>query len=167
VTEQYRKRIAVYPGSFDPVTNGHVDIAVRAASLMDLLIVAVYETPAKNLLFTTDERVALWQEVIAERHITNIEVDRYSGLTVDYVRSVGGQSIVRGLRATTDFEVEFQQALMYRKLAPEIEVLCMITDLQYLFVSSSLLKEVARLGAPIEDMVPAPVARALRAKFDQ
>lgn len=167
MTEQYRKRIAVYPGSFDPVTNGHVDIAVRAASLMDLLIVAVYETPAKNLLFTTDERVALWQEVIAERHITNIEVDRYSGLTVDYVRSVGGQSIVRGLRATTDFEVEFQQALMYRKLAPEIEVLCMITDLQYLFVSSSLLKEVARLGAPIEDMVPAPVARALRAKFDQ
>jgi pantetheine-phosphate adenylyltransferase len=102
VTEQYRKRIAVYPGSFDPVTNGHVDIAVRAASLMDLLIVAVYETPAKNLLFTTDERVALWQEVIAERHITNIEVDRYRGLTVDYVRSVGGQSIVRGLRATTD-----------------------------------------------------------------
>jgi pantetheine-phosphate adenylyltransferase len=167
VAEQLKKRIAVYPGSFDPVTNGHVDIAARAAALVDLLIVAVYATPAKNLLFTTDERIALWQEAIAERRISNVKIDRYSGLTVDYVRSVGGQAIVRGLRATTDFEVEFQQALMYRKLAPEIEVLCMITDVQYLFLSSSLLKEVARLHATIEDMVPTAVARALQAKFDR
>lgn len=167
MTEHYKKRIAVYPGSFDPLTNGHLDIAIRTASLVDLLIIGVYETPSKHLLFTADERAALWQEVVAERRIPNILVDRFSGLTVDYVRSVSGQFIVRGLRATTDFEVEFQQALMYRKLAPEIEVLCMITDVQYLFVSSSLLKEVARLHANIDDMVPASVARALQAKFDR
>jgi len=166
VAEQSKKRIAVYPGSFDPVTNGHLDIAARAASLVDELVVAVYERPAKNLLFTTAERVAFWEEAIRERQITNVRVATYDGLTVDFVRSVGGQSIVRGLRATTDFEIEFQQALMYRKLAPEIEVLCMITDVQYLFLSSSLLKEVARLHAVVEDMVPPGVARALRTKFE-
>jgi pantetheine-phosphate adenylyltransferase len=155
----------VYPGSFDPVTKGHVDIAARASNLVDRLIVAVYATPSKNLLFTTDERVALWRDAAAESGLSNVEVSSYEGLTTEFARHVGATAIVRGLRAVSDFEVEFQQALMYRKLAPEIETLMIVTSLKHLFLSSSLLKEVARLGGDMEDMVPGRVARALRAKF--
>ena len=163
--EQGRKRIAVYPGSFDPLTNGHLDIARRAARLFDTLIVAVYALPAKNLLFSIQERIQLWQEVIAAEKLSNVRVDNFTELLVEYVRSVGGQVIIKGLRSPNDFDAEFQQGLMNRKLAPEIETVCLLTTLQHLFVSSSLLKEVAQLGGDVTDMLPAPVVRALQVKF--
>lgn len=163
--ERRQQRIAVYPGSFDPVTNGHLDIARRAAHLFDTLIIAVYAFPAKNLLFTVDERMQLWQEVIAAEELPNVRVDKFTELLVEYVRSVGGQAIVKGLRSPNDFDAEFQQGLMNRKLAPEIETICLLTNLEQLFVSSSLLKEVARLGGDVTDMLPPTVARALQKKL--
>lgn len=157
-------RIAVYPGSFDPLTNGHLDIARRAAYLFDSLIIAVYAFPAKNLLFSTEERLALWQEVLATQELPHVRVEHYTGLTTDYVRSVGGQAIIKGLRSPNDFEAEFQQGLMNRKLAPEIETVCLLTNLEQLFVSSSLLKEVAHLGGDVADMLPPVVLHALQRK---
>lgn len=157
--------IAVYPGSFDPLTNGHLDIARRAARLFDTLIVAVYAFPDKNLLFSVEERLELWREVINAEQLQNVRVDTFKGLTVDYARSVGGQALVKGLRSPNDFEAEFQQGLMNRKLAPEIETVCLFTNLEQLFVSSSLLKEAARLGGDVTDMVPSPVMKALQNKF--
>jgi pantetheine-phosphate adenylyltransferase len=162
-----RQRIAVYPGSFDPLTNGHLDIARRAARFFDTLIIAVYAFPAKNLLFTTSERVALWKEVIVSEELTNVRIDTFSSLVVEYVRSVGGEAIIKGLRSPNDFETEFQQGLMNHKLAPEIETICLLTQPEQLFVSSSLLKEVARLGGDVSDMLPAVVVDALRQKFGQ
>jgi pantetheine-phosphate adenylyltransferase len=165
-SEEQHKRIAVYPGSFDPVTNGHLDIAKRAARLFDTLIVAVYAFPAKNLLFSIDERLQLWREVIAEENLTNIQVEQYTELSVEYVRSVGGIAIIKGLRSPNDFESEFRQGLMNRKLAPEIETVCLLTDLENLFVSSSLLKEVALLGGDVNDLLPPVAVRALYAKLN-
>ena len=164
-SEEKRNHIAVYPGSFDPLTNGHLDIARRAAQHFDTLIVAVYALPDKKLLFAVDERVALWQEVIAAEGIANMRVEKFSELLVNYVRSVGGQAVVKGLRSPNDFEAEFQQGLMNRKLAPEIETICLLTNLEQLFVSSSLLKEVARLGGDVTDMLPPAVAKALQQKL--
>jgi pantetheine-phosphate adenylyltransferase len=164
-SEEKPNRIAVYPGSFDPLTNGHLDIARRAAQLFDTLIVAVYALPDKKLLFSVDERVALWQEVIAAEGIANMRVEKFTELLVNYVRSVGGQAVVKGLRSPNDFEAEFQQGLMNRKLAPEIETICLLTNLEQLFVSSSLLKEVARLGGDVTDMLPVAVAKALQQKL--
>jgi pantetheine-phosphate adenylyltransferase len=163
--QEKHRRIAVYPGSFDPLTNGHLDIARRAAGLFDTLIVAVYAFPAKNLFFSVDERVALWQEVIAAEALTNVRVDKFSSLLVEYVRSLGGHAIIKGLRSPNDFEAEFQQGLMNHKLAPEIETVCLLTNLEQLFVSSSLLKEVARLGGDVTDMLPAIVVHALQEKL--
>ncbi len=163
--EKRQKRVAVYPGSFDPLTNGHLDIARRAARLFDTLIIAVYAFPAKNLLFSIEERIQLWQEVLAAEELTNVRVDKFTNLLVEYVHSVGGQAIVKGLRSPNDFEVEFQQGLMNRKLAPEIETICLLTNLEQLFVSSSLLKEVASLGGNVRDMLPPAVALALQNKF--
>jgi len=160
-----KRLVAVYPGSFDPVHRGHLDIAKRAARVVDELVIAVYSTPNKKLLFTTDERVQLWRETVAEEGLTNVRVDPFEGLVIDYARTIGAQSIVRGLRAVTDFELEFQQALMNRKLAPEIETLMIITDLRYLFVSATLLKEVALLGGDLDGIVTARVADALKQKF--
>jgi pantetheine-phosphate adenylyltransferase len=165
--EEKRQRIAVYPGSFDPLTHGHLDIARRGARLFDTLIVAVYAVPDKNLLFSVDERVGLWEEVIATEGLANVRVTRFDGLVVEFVRSVGGSVIIKGLRSPNDFEAEFQQGLMNRKLAPEIETVCLLTNLQHLFVSSSLLKEVARLGGNVSDMLPPAVIQALRRKFGQ
>jgi pantetheine-phosphate adenylyltransferase len=156
----------VYPGSFDPATNGHLDIARRAAKLFDTLIIAVYAFPAKNLLFSVEERVALWQEVIAAEALENVRVEQFASLLVEFVRSVDGDVVIKGLRAPNDFEAEFQQGLMNRKLAPEIETVCLLTNLEHLFVSSSLLKEVANLGGDVTDMLPEPVVRALQRKFD-
>ena len=163
--EERRIRIAVYPGSFDPLTNGHLDIVRRAACLFDTLIVAVYAYPAKNLLFSVDERVALWQEVLAIEELTNVRVEKFTELLVDYVHAVGGEIIIKGLRSPNDFDAEFQQGLMNRKLAPEIETVCLLTNLEHLFVSSSLLKEVAHLGGNVKDMLPAAVLRALHDKI--
>jgi pantetheine-phosphate adenylyltransferase len=160
-----KRLVAVYPGSFDPVHRGHLDIAKRAARVVDELVIAVYATPNKKLLFTTDERVQLWRETVAEEGLTNVRVEPFEGLVIDYARTIGAQAIVRGLRAVTDFELEFQQALMNRKLAPEIETLMIITDLRYLFVSATLLKEVALLGGDLDGIVTAKVADALKQKF--
>ena len=163
--EQRNQRIAVYPGSFDPLTIGHLDIARRGARIFDTLIVAVYAFPAKNLLFSVDERIALWQKVIAAKALPNVRVEKFTGLVVDFVRTIGGEAIVKGLRSPNDFEAEFQQGLMNRKLAPEIETVCLLTNLEHLFVSSSLLKEVARLGGDVTDMLPTAVLAALQEKF--
>jgi pantetheine-phosphate adenylyltransferase len=166
--EEKQGRIAVYPGSFDPLTNGHLDIARRAAQHFDTLIVAVYAFPDKNLLFSANERVVLWQEVIASERLTNVRVEKFAELlTVEYVRSVGGTAIIKGLRSPNDFEAEFQQGLMNRKLAPEIETICLLTNLEQLFVSSSLLKEVAHLGGNVTDMLPPVVMKALQHKLDK
>lgn len=158
--------IGMYPGSFDPPTLGHLDIACRAAKLVEKLIVAVYGKPAKNLVFTADERVDLWQASLAAINApANIAIVTYEGLTTAFAQQMGATAIIRGLRTVTDFEAEFQQAHMYRRLAPEIEIVLLVTDLPHLFISASLVKEVARLGAPIDTFVTAPVAAALRQKF--
>ena len=162
-----RPLIAVYPGTFDPVTNGHLDIATRAARVVDQLIVGVYATPAKNLLFTTEERVHLWQGAIEEKGLPNVQAVPYEGLSVEFARQMSAKFMVKGLRGGLDFEAEFQQALMNRNLAPEIEVMLMVTEPRYLFLSSSLLKEVARLGGDPNGLVPGEVARALQRKFAQ
>src|SRR5947199_7318072 len=164
--EERQKRVAVYPGSFDPLTNGHLDIARRAARLFDTLIIAVYAYPAaKNPLFSVEERMDLWQKVIAEEELTNVSVDKFTELLVEYVTSIGGHAIVKGLRSPNDFEAEFQQGLMNHKLAPDIETICLFTKPEQLFVSSSLLKEVAQLGGDVSDMLPTAVAHALQQKF--
>ncbi len=155
--------IAVYPGSFDPVTKGHIDVAERAASIFEELIVAIYDAPPKHLLFNTEERVELMRKALS--HIPNVRVDSFSGLTVEFAKKIKADVIVRGLRVNSDFEKEFEMALMNRKLAPEVELICFMTNLEYEFVSSSLLKEICKLGGAIEDFVPEHVAAALREKF--
>lgn len=155
--------IALYPGSFDPVTNGHLDIITRAAALFDKLIIGVYSLPPKPIMFSIKERVELLKKAVA--HMPNAEVEPYSELTVDFARRVNAQVIIRGIRMSADFEREFEMALMNKKLAPDIEVICLMCSLQYEFLSSSLLKEVAQLGGCIDDLVPAHVATALSKKL--
>ncbi len=157
--------IAVYPGSFDPVTLGHLDIARRAATLFDKVTVAVYDAPPKSLLFTTQERVELFQEAAAS--IANVEVVCFSGLVVEFAQKVGARAIVRGLRMGSDFEREFEMALMNRNMVPEVEVVCLMTRIEYQFLSSSLLKEVARLQGYYSNLVPENVLKALREKLPQ
>jgi pantetheine-phosphate adenylyltransferase len=155
---------AIYPGSFDPVHNGHVDIAKRAAKVFDEVIVAIYhEPPSKTLLFTTEERVQLFEEAAAES--PNIRVTPFSGLAPEFARSMGAEFILRGLRAGFDFELEFEMALMWRNLAPDIDVVCMMSSLEHQFVYSSRIKEVARLGADVSRLVPGNVNRAMRDKL--
>ena len=155
--------IAIYPGSFDPITNGHLDIATRAAKIFEKLIIGVYENPNKPLLFTAEERVELIRQAIA--HLPNVEVESFSGLAVDFARRVKAQAMVRGLRMTADFEREFDMAMMNKKLSPELELVCLMSRLEYQFLSSSLLKEAASLGGDIDDLVPKHVASALKKKF--
>jgi len=154
--------IAIYPGSFDPVTNGHLDIATRAAKLFDKLIIGVYDTPNKHLLFTTEERAELVRQAIV--NLPNVDVESFSGLTVDFARKVKAQAMVRGLRMSADFEREFDMGMMNKKLFPELELVCLMANLKYQFLSSSLLKEAASLGGNIDDLVPKPVAEALKKK---
>jgi pantetheine-phosphate adenylyltransferase len=155
--------IAVYPGSFDPVTNGHVDIATRAAVIFDEVVVAVYDTPSKQLLFSTAERVSMMQQALAG--IPNLRVAGYNGLTVDFAHQVGAKVLVRGLRVVSDFEWELQIALMNRKIAPDIDGVCLMTNLEYSYLSSTIVKEVARLGGDVRDLVPSHVATALAERF--
>lgn len=155
--------IALYPGSFDPVTYGHLDIATRAANVFDQVVMGVFHTPQKNLLFTTEERVDLIKKSI--EHLPNVSVCSYEGMTVDFAKQINAKVIVRGLRMSPDFEREFEMALMNKKQAPEIEVVCMMTSVQYQFLSSSLMKEAARYGGYIEDLVPQHVADILREKL--
>ena len=155
--------IAVYPGTFDPLTYGHMDIIERAAGLVSKLIVGIYENPSKQPLFSLEQRVSLVEEAVSE--LSNVRVKAFKGLTVDFIRQVGGKVMIRGLRANSDFEREFEMALMNRKLASDIELLCLMTSSQYQFLSSSLIKEVAKLGGCLEGMVPPHVAVALKEKF--
>ncbi len=154
--------IAVYPGTFDPITNGHLDIATRAAKLFEKVIIGVFDKPVKNLLFNTEERVELIKQATAV--LPNVSVESFSSLTVDFAKKVGAQAIVRGLRIGADFEREFEMALMNKKLSPDCELVCLMANLKYQFLSSSLLKEVFRLNGYIDDLVPKPVAAALKKK---
>ncbi len=159
-------RRAIYPGSFDPITLGHVDVARRAARLFDEVVLAVYEGSEKSgALFTPDERISLAREVLGSLPERNIVVDSFSGLTVDYARSQNAGVIVRGLRAVSDFEYEFKLAHMNAHLAPEIEVVCLMTSSGHSFISSSLIREVAALGGDVDALVPSVVQEALSAKL--
>lgn len=153
--------VAMFPGRFDPVTNGHLDIARRAASLFDRLVVAVFDL--SNSMFTTEERVALFEEAVADQ--PNIVVKPFSGLTVNFARQEGATVLVRSMRATVDFEAEFDMALMNKKMAPELESIYLIASLEHLFISGTRIREVASLGYDVSDLVPPHVARALRAKL--
>jgi pantetheine-phosphate adenylyltransferase len=155
--------IAIYPGSFDPITNGHLDIATRAAKIFDKLIIGVYETPNKPLLFSTEERVELIRKAIAG--LPNVEVQSFRGLTVDFAKRVKAKAMVRGLRMSADFEQEFDMAMMTKKLMPELEFVCLMSSVEYQFLSSSLMKEAASLGGDIDELVPKHVASALRKKY--
>jgi len=154
--------LAVYPGSFDPITNGHLDIATRAAGLFDRLIIGIYDSPDKRLLFSTEERVEMARQATA--HLPNVEVEAYSVLTVKFAKQKQAQVMVRGLRMTSDFEREFELAMMNRKLYPELEMVAFMANLKYQFLSSSLLKEAASLSGDINDLVPPNVAEALKRK---
>jgi len=154
--------VAVYPGTFDPITNGHVDIIRRASVLFDKLIIGVYESPEKQPLFSLEQRIELVEKAITE--LPGVLVKPFKGLIVDFMHEVEGKVMIRGLRATSDFEREFEMALMNKKLAPDIELVCLMTSSQYQFLSSSLIKEVAMLGGCLEGMVPNHVAAALKEK---
>ena len=156
-------RIAVYPGTFDPFTNGHLDIARRAALLFDEVIVAVYAKPLKNIIFSTDERLGMIRQALND--LPNVRVEPFDGLIVTFLQKVGAKVIVRGLRAVSDFEYEFQMAHMNRELWPEAEVVCLITAKSYSFISATLIREIASLGADLDQLVPPHVAEALRKKF--
>jgi pantetheine-phosphate adenylyltransferase len=155
---------AIYPGTFDPVHEGHIDIAKRAAGMFDHLTVAVYARPLKNLLFTTEEREAMLVRALGS--IPNISVSTYRQLTVEFARQVSARVIVRGLRVISDFELEFQMALTNKKLAPEIEFVCLMTSQEHAFLSASTVKEIAMLGGCIDSMVPPYVAEAMKAKLE-
>ncbi len=157
--------VAVYPGSFDPVTNGHLDIAARASRLFETVILAVFDRPNKKLLFSTEERLALLREAI--REMPRVKADTYSILTVDYARSVGASVIVRGLRAASDFENEFQMAQIYQTQAPAIDVVLFMAGHQHTFFSSSNVREIAALGGDVSWLVPPHVVAALRRAYGQ
>ena len=149
---------ALFPGTFDPIHNGHIDIASRASKIFDELVVAVYDRPLKNLVFSPDERFQLTKESLS--HIENIKVVGYSGLTVEFAKNIGAKVIVRGLRVISDFEHEFRMALANKHLTPEIEVVALITNEQFTFLSSSTVREIACLGGDYSRMVPANVKKA-------
>jgi len=155
-------RLAVFPGSFDPLTNGHVDIILRSAHLFERVIVAVLVNADKKPLFTSDERVAIVREVF--REYANVEVESFDGLLVEYAKRRRASAIVRGLRAVSDFEYEFQMALMNRHLEPTLETVFMMPAEQYTYLSSRLIKEVFQLGGEVKGLVPPAVERSMRAK---
>ena len=155
-------RLAIFPGSFDPLTNGHVDIILRSAHLFERLIVAVLVNKDKQALFTAPERVEMIREVF--REYPNVEADTFDGLLVDYAKTRRASAIIRGLRAVSDFEYEFQMALMNRHLEPTLETVFMMPAEQYTYLSSRLIKEVFQLGGDVQGLVPAPVERWMREK---
>ena len=157
------ERIAVYPGSFDPVTYGHLDILDRATLIFDRVVVGVLANSSKEPLFTVDERIALIREAVGEKAC--VDVARFEGLTVDFARTVGATAIVRGLRVLSDFESEFQMALMNRRLYPEVNTVFLMTSSTNVFVSSSIIKEVCRLGGNVDALAPATSVSAMKRKF--
>ncbi len=158
-------RTAIYPGSFDPLTNGHLDVIQRATKLFDRVIVAVAKSESKQPLFTLEERVQMVTKSIG--HLKTVEADSFDGLLVKYVEGRGAQAVVRGLRAVSDFEFEFQLALMNRKLNERIETIFMMPKDTYTFLSSRIIKEIARLGGDVSSFVPAHVQAALGGKLIQ
>lgn len=156
-------RIGVYPGSFDPVTNGHLDILERASKIFDQVIVAVIHNPQKKAFFSIDERVAMLQEVIGDN--PKIKVDYFSGLLMEYVSRVGAQVVIRGLRAVSDFDYEMQMALMNSRLCPNVETIFIISSPQYIYLSSTKIKEIAMLGGCITGLVPLAVEEKLKDKI--
>ena len=158
------KRIAIYPGSFDPLTNGHVAIVERGLKLFDKIIMAILHNPSKKTsLFTVDERKALIEESLQK--FSNIEVDSFDGLLVDYAGKHNAVAILRGMRAVSDFENEFQMAMMNRRLNHEVQTVFLMTGLRWIFTSSSIIKEAASFGGDVTSMVPPPVNRKLKEKF--
>jgi pantetheine-phosphate adenylyltransferase len=155
--------LAIYAGRFDPATNGHLDIILRAARIFDELIVAVYALPPEKAMFSVGERVQMVRESIAGNG--NIRVVEFSGLLTDFARQQGAQVLVRGIRAVTDFYAEFDQSLMYKKMAPEIEQVYLMSDLRHLFISATRIREVYSLGYDVRDLVPPPVLEGLSRKF--
>jgi pantetheine-phosphate adenylyltransferase len=154
---------AIYPGSFDPITNGHVDIIERGLRIFDRIVVAVLKNPKKQPLFTTKERVRMIQDIFAVKR--EVEVLAFEGLLVDFARAQGTRVVIRGLRAISDFEYELQMALMNRNLVPDIETFFMMPNVKYSFLSSDLVREVVMLGGAVDDLVPELVARRLRDKI--
>jgi pantetheine-phosphate adenylyltransferase len=159
---------AVYPGTFDPIHYGHIDIVNRAAELFDDVILAVYDRPLKTLIFSPEERIELAQDAIVNLNILkNVSVVGYSGLTVDFCRKIGAQVIVRGLRVFSDFEFEFRMALANQRLAPEIDTVSLITKEEHTFLSSTTVREIASLDGDVSSMVPPHVEVALRKRFHE
>lgn len=156
-------KIAVYPGSFDPITNGHLDVLERAIGLFDLVWITVAKNSAKTPIFTTDERIELIRN--ATEHFPRVEVDTFDGLIVDYARSKNATALIRGLRAVSDFEYEFQVALMNRKLAQEITTVFLMPNEKYTYLNSSIVRELARLHTDVSDFVPPNVSAALKRLF--
>ncbi len=157
--------IAIYPGSFDPVTNGHIDIIVRAGLVFEKIIVTVMDNPRKTPAFTLEERLEMLRETT--KGMKNVEVDYYHGLLIDYVKQKKAKIIVKGLRAISDFEFEFQMALINRKLSEEVETMFMMTNNKYSYLSSSIIKEIASYGGDVRKLVPAPVLKNLAGKYAQ
>jgi pantetheine-phosphate adenylyltransferase len=159
------KKIAVYPGSFDPITNGHLDIVYRALEFVDELIIAILVNPEKLPLFTVKERITMIKQVVPANE--RIKIDQFHGLLVDYAEKRNARIILRGLRAVTDFDFEYQMALMNRRLAPEIETVFLVPAEQYTYVSSRLVKEISYLGGTIKGLVPDAVEKKMREKFQK
>lgn len=153
---------AIYPATFDPITNGHIDIATRAARMFEELIVGVFNRPMKNLLFSVEERLILTRQALA--HLENVQVESYSNLTVHFAKEQKASYIVRGLRALSDFEWELQLSLANHSLEPEIETVCLMASQEHSFLSSSILKEIALNGGSIDHLAPPPVVEALNKK---
>ncbi|MBP1654269.1 MAG: coaD [Bacteroidetes bacterium] len=157
------QRIAIYPGTFDPITYGHIDVVKRAAQLFGKVIILIAENPSKSPLFTIEERLAMIREIVRRKR--GIEVDSFQGLLMDYARRRKATAVVRGLRAVTDFEYEFQMALMNRKLAPEVDTVFLVPHERYTYLNSTIVREVARLGGDVSDFVSPGVRRRLLAKL--
>jgi pantetheine-phosphate adenylyltransferase len=157
--------LAVYPGSFDPIHRGHIDVAERAARIFDRLIVAVYASPQKNVLFDVQERARMARRALG--HLVNVTVAHYKGMTVDFLRAQEAQVIVRGLRMAYDFDLEYQMALTNCALAPDLETVCLFTKLEYSFLSSSQVKEIAMAGGDVSSMVPSHVLQALGHRLER
>ncbi|MCS6910624.1 MAG: pantetheine-phosphate adenylyltransferase [Anaerolineales bacterium] len=156
---------AVYPGTFDPIHFGHIDIIQRSAELFEEVIVAVYDKPLKSLVFPFEERIALVRQAVQELALANVEAVGYNGLTVDFCRRVNAKVIIRGLRVFSDFEFEFRMALANRRLAPEVDIVNLITNEQHTFLSSTTVREIASLGGDVGTMVPPHVEAALKRRF--
>jgi pantetheine-phosphate adenylyltransferase len=156
-------RIAVYPASLDPIHFGHIDIAIRASKIFDEVIIAIYSTPKKNVLFSLERRVELAE--FCFQGYNNIKVSHYTGLTVNYAESVNAMALIRGLRVFGDFEFEFRMGMANKKLAPDVETIAILADEKYMYISSSTVREIAELGGGVSHMVPAHVEQALRDRY--